>query len=88
MRFYFVGGYIAVPIADALVLLADVGFDVLQLFVDALSFDAFSRRLVCFGVPKGRGVWFSLQLNCAMVPLTVIRPITGTLPFFSFCLFR
>ena len=35
-------------------LLADVGFDVLQLFIEALGFEAFTCRLVCFGVPEGR----------------------------------
>ena len=52
--FNFFSGYIAVPIADALVLLADVGFDVLQFLVDALRFDALARSLVRLGVPEGR----------------------------------
>ena len=38
----------------ALILFADIGFDVLQLFIEALGFEAFTCRLVCFGVPKGR----------------------------------
>ena len=30
----------------------------------------------------------SLQLNCEIVPLMVIRPIMGALPFCSACRFR
>jgi len=46
--FNLFGGYIAVPVADTLILLADVGFDVLQRLVDALRLHAFSDSFVCF----------------------------------------
>ena len=42
---------VRIPITDTLVLLADVGLDVLQFLVDALGYDALTRCFVGFGVP-------------------------------------
>ena len=36
-----------------MILLADIGFDVLQLFIDALRFEASACGFVRFGIPKG-----------------------------------
>ena len=47
----FLGSDITVPVADALVLLADIGLDILQLLVDALGDDALAGGFVGFGVP-------------------------------------
>lgn len=46
------GSDITVTVADALVLLADVGLDILQLLVDALGDDALAGGFVGFGVPQ------------------------------------
>ena len=37
-----------------MVLLADIGLDVLQLFIETLSFEALTGSLVRLGIPKGR----------------------------------
>ena len=36
-----------------MVLLADIGLDVLQLFIETLSFEALTGSLVRLGIPKG-----------------------------------
>lgn len=38
-----------------LILLADIGFDVLQSFIDALGFDTLAGRFVGFRIPQFRG---------------------------------
>jgi len=48
------GRDIRITVAEPLILFADIGFDVLQLFIEALGFEAFTCRLVCFGVSEGR----------------------------------
>jgi len=53
-----------------LILLADIGFDIFLLLVDAL-FEAFTRGLASQRPERTE----SLQLNCDIVPLIVIRPI-------------
>ena len=45
---------IRVTVAKALVLFADIGFDILQRLVDALRFEASACRLVRFGIPERR----------------------------------
>ena len=47
----FLGCCIRIPVADALALLADIGFDILQFLVDMLGDDAFAYCFVGFGVP-------------------------------------
>lgn len=44
------GRNVRIPVAKALVLLADIGFDIFQLFVDALGFETFAGCLVRFGI--------------------------------------
>ena len=46
------GRDIRIPVADTLVVFADVGFDIFQLFVDALGRDALARGLVSFRIPE------------------------------------
>ena len=48
------GRDIRITVAETLVLLADIGFDVLQLFVDALRFEASACGFVRFGIPERR----------------------------------
>ena len=71
-----------------LVVFADVGFDILQFFVGTLDCDALACVFVGFRIPECAGETDNLQLNCEIVPLIVIRPMMGTLPFCSDCLFR
>ena len=49
---YFLGSDIRIPVADTLVLLSDIGLDILQLLVDALGHDAFTCGFVGFGIPQ------------------------------------
>ena len=46
----FFGRNIRIPVAETLILFADIGFDVLQLFIDALGFETFAGCLVRFGI--------------------------------------
>ena len=71
------GRDIRIPVAETLVLLADIGLDILQLLVDALRFETFARGLVGLASQRVERT-VSLQLNCDIVPLMVIRPMTGT----------
>ena len=48
------GRDIRITVAEALVLLADIGLDIFQLLVDALRFEALTCRLVRFGIPERR----------------------------------
>ena len=50
----FFGRDIRIPVAETLVLLADIGFDIFQLFIDALGFEALTGSLVRLGIPEGR----------------------------------
>ena len=50
----FFGRNIRITVAEALVLLADIGFDILQLLVDALRFEASACGFVRFGIPERR----------------------------------
>ena len=45
---------IRIPVAETLVLLADIGLDVFQLLVETLGFETFTGSLVRLGIPKGR----------------------------------
>ena len=58
------GRDVRIPVADTLVLLADVGLDVLQFLVDPLGYDALTRCFVGFGVPQfGRDRHFATELR-------------------------
>lgn len=46
------GRDIRIPVAEPLVLLADIGFDIFQLLVDAQRLEAFAGGFVSFGIPK------------------------------------
>ena len=48
----FFGRDIRIPVAEPLVLLADIGFDIFQLLVDAQRLEAFAGGFVSFGIPK------------------------------------
>ena len=48
------GSDIRIPVAETLILLADIGLDVLQLFVDALGFETLTGSLVSLGIPERR----------------------------------
>ena len=50
----FFGRNIRITVAETLVLLADIGFDIFQFFVDALGFETFAGSLVSLGVPERR----------------------------------
>ena len=50
----FFGRDIRIPVAETLVLLADIGLDIFQLFIDALGFEALTGSLIRFGIPEGR----------------------------------
>jgi len=54
-----------------LILFADIGFNIFLLLVDALRFETFIRGLASQRPERTE----SLQLNCDIVPLIVIRPI-------------
>ena len=58
------GRDVRIPVADTLVLLADVSLDVLQFLVDPLGYDALTRCLVGFGIPQfGRDRQFATELR-------------------------
>jgi hypothetical protein len=58
------GRDVRIPVADTLVLLADVGLDVLQFLVDPLGYDTLTRCSVGFGVPQfGRNRHFATELR-------------------------
>ena len=46
------GRDIRITVAEPLVLLADIGFDIFQLLVDAQRLEAFAGGFVSFGIPK------------------------------------
>ena len=71
------GRDIRITVAEPLILFADIGFDVLQLFIEALGFEALPAALFALASQREERT-VSLQLNCDIVPLIVIRPITGT----------
>ena len=50
----FFGRNIRIPVAETLILFADIGLDIFQLFVDALRFEAFAGGLVSLGIPERR----------------------------------
>ena len=49
----FFGRNIRIPVAETLVLLADIGLDIFQFFIETLSFEALTGSLVRLGIPKG-----------------------------------
>ena len=71
------GRDIRIPVAETLVLLADIGLDVFQLLVDTLGFEAFPGGFVCFGIPKrGPNGEFAAELRHRTVDGNTA--ITGT----------
>ena len=48
------GRNVRIPVAETLVLLADIGLDIFQFFIETLSFEALTGSLVRLGIPKGR----------------------------------
>ena len=77
-----------VTIHYLLIMLADTHTHLVQLTVHFQS----QQTLTCHASPLvSRKLGFAVifQLNCACVPSTVIRPMTGTVPsFFTTCLLR
>ena len=49
----FFGRNIRITVAEPLVLLADIGLDIFQFFIETLSFEALTGSLVRLGIPKG-----------------------------------
>ena len=47
------GRNVRIPVAETLVLLADIGLDIFQFFIETLSFEALTGSLVRLGIPKG-----------------------------------
>ena len=65
------------PGPDILIVLADLGADVVQMAVDAIRFETAAFGAAAADLPKHlRNGDFAL--NWAMLPLTVMRPMTGT----------
>lgn len=83
----FLGSDIRIPVADALVLLADIGFDVSSFSLMRWATILLPAALLAL-VSHSLGEIDSLQLNCEIVPLMVMRPMIGALPFCSACRFR
>ena len=48
------GRNVRIPVAETLILLADIGLDIFQFFIETLSFEALTGSLVRLGIPKGR----------------------------------
>ena len=48
------GRNVRIPVAETLVLLADIGLDIFQFFIETLSFEALTGSLVRLGIPEGR----------------------------------
>ena len=48
------GRNVRIPVAETLVLLADIGLDIFQFFIETLSFEALTGSLVRLGIPKSR----------------------------------
>ena len=46
------GRDIRIPVAETLILLADIGLDIFQFFIETLSFEALTGSLVRLGIPK------------------------------------
>lgn len=60
---------------------ADIGLDIFQLFVDALGFEAFTGRFICFGIPKaGPNGEFAAELRHRAVDCDTAHD--GNLPRF------
>ena len=58
------GRNIRITVAEALVLLADIGFDIFQFFIETLRFEALTGSLVRLGIPKaGANGEFAAELR-------------------------
>ncbi|MBS5556831.1 MAG: hypothetical protein KHX27_10560 [Alistipes sp.] len=71
------GHDVGIVVANRLIVFADLNTDIIQIMVDALRLDAFA-----FGTPPplishSCSETLILALNCEIVPLIVMRPITG-----------
>ena len=69
------GHDVGIVVANRLIVFADLNTDIIQIMVDALRLDAFA-----FGPPlisHSCSETLILALNCEIVPLIVLRPITG-----------
>lgn len=69
------GHDVGIVVANRLIVFADLNTDIIQIMVDALRLDAFA-----FGPPlisHSCSETLILALNCEIVPLIVMRPITG-----------
>ena len=75
--FDFLGRDERFPVADGLIVLADLGADIVQMAVDAIRFDTLAFGATAADFPRLSGT-LSFALNWAILPLTVIRPMTGT----------
>ena len=82
----FFGRNIRIPVAETLVLLADIGFDIFQFFIETLSFEALTGSLVRLGIPKGGANGeFAAELRHRTVDRDTAHD--GNLTDFSDCLF-
>ena len=82
----FFGRNIRIPVAETLVLLADIGLDIFQFFIETLSFEALTGSLVRLGIPKGGANGeFAAELRHRTVDRNTA--MTGIWPDFSDCLF-
>ena len=66
-----------VIVHEILIVFADLRLDILQFLIQMFCLPGFAP-----GIPKHKGN-ITLQLKLAVVPLTVIRPMTGTRPFLT-----
>ena len=80
------GRNVKIPITDTLVLLADVGLDVLQFFVDPLGYDTLTQCFVGFGIPQfGRDSHFATELRDGSVDGDASHDlVTQLFPNFAF----
>ena len=69
-------------VGKSLVILGDLSLDVVERKIHLLGFLAFAYGSVALASQIAL-VTLCLQLNCAIVPLIVTRPMIGTIPFLS-----
>ena len=80
------GRNIRIPVAETLILFADIGLDILQLLINALRFETFAGGFVGFSIPKrGANDKFAAELRLRTVDRNTA--MTGIWPDFSDCLF-
>ena len=62
------GRNIRIPVAETLILFADIGLDILQLLINALRFETFAGGFVGFSIPKrGANDKFAAELRLRTV---------------------